>query len=41
MQCLRHVTISIIDSSYGYLCNEGYNSKSATLPSFMTPLPAP
>ncbi|VDL61850.1 unnamed protein product [Nippostrongylus brasiliensis] len=25
MQCLRHVTISIIDSSYGYLCNEGYN----------------
>ncbi|WKX98738.1 hypothetical protein Q1695_013987 [Nippostrongylus brasiliensis] len=26
MQCLRHVTISIIDSSYGYLCNEGYNT---------------
>ncbi|KAJ1345852.1 hypothetical protein KIN20_000475 [Parelaphostrongylus tenuis] len=24
-QCLRHVTISLIDSSYGYLCNEGYN----------------
>ncbi|KAK6027990.1 hypothetical protein OSTOST_05970, partial [Ostertagia ostertagi] len=26
IQCLRHVTISIIDSSYGYLCNEGYNT---------------
>uniref|UniRef100_A0A0K0DBX3 DUF19 domain-containing protein n=1 Tax=Angiostrongylus cantonensis TaxID=6313 RepID=A0A0K0DBX3_ANGCA len=25
-QCLRHVTISLIDSSYGYLCNEGYNT---------------
>ncbi|VDM64758.1 unnamed protein product [Angiostrongylus costaricensis] len=27
-QCLRHVTIGLIDSSYGYLCNEGYNSES-------------
>ncbi|KIH57838.1 hypothetical protein ANCDUO_11967 [Ancylostoma duodenale] len=25
-QCVRHVTISLIDSSYGYLCNEGYNT---------------
>ncbi|CAJ0598419.1 unnamed protein product [Cylicocyclus nassatus] len=25
-QCPRHVTISLIDSSYGYLCNEGYNT---------------
>lgn len=24
--CPRHVTISLIDSSYGYLCNEGYNT---------------
>ncbi|CAI5444637.1 unnamed protein product [Caenorhabditis angaria] len=24
--CPRHVTISLIDASYGYLCNEGYNT---------------
>ncbi|CAJ0581149.1 unnamed protein product, partial [Mesorhabditis spiculigera] len=24
--CPRHVTISLIDSSYGYLCNEGYST---------------
>ncbi|CAI4229189.1 unnamed protein product [Auanema sp. JU1783] len=26
IKCPRHVTISLIDSSYGYLCNEGYNT---------------
>ncbi|KHJ85874.1 hypothetical protein OESDEN_14389, partial [Oesophagostomum dentatum] len=36
-QCVRHVTISLIDSSYGYLCNEGYNKSliSKRLPANM------
>uniref|UniRef100_A0A1I7Z2J0 DUF19 domain-containing protein n=1 Tax=Steinernema glaseri TaxID=37863 RepID=A0A1I7Z2J0_9BILA len=25
-QCPKHITISLIDSSYGYLCNEGYDT---------------
>ncbi|PAV79648.1 hypothetical protein WR25_08717 isoform B [Diploscapter pachys] len=25
-KCSRHVTVALIDSSYGYLCNEGYNT---------------
>uniref|UniRef100_A0A0N4ZIH2 DUF19 domain-containing protein n=1 Tax=Parastrongyloides trichosuri TaxID=131310 RepID=A0A0N4ZIH2_PARTI len=25
-QCPKHITINLIDASYGYLCNEGYNT---------------
>ncbi|TKR78139.1 hypothetical protein L596_018995 [Steinernema carpocapsae] len=25
-QCPKHITISLIDASYGYLCNEGYDT---------------
>ncbi|KJH49057.1 hypothetical protein DICVIV_04836 [Dictyocaulus viviparus] len=35
MQCLRHITISLIDSSYGYLCNEGYNKPNMIFTAFM------
>ena len=26
-KCRKHITVSLIEASYGFLCNEGYSSK--------------